>query len=317
MILEKGSRGSAVQAVQEILNFLHFEGRKSASADYESLETDGVFGADTEEAILSFQADNQLYEDGRIGPVTLAALQQAYETRQRELSSPLSLGGGANYSLETGDADLFGTGKEQGYPRVRLRSDVMSAYKQVYKEVHRQGGLMTSSGGIRDLNATVSKNRSATSFHYSGRALDLFIWSGMQDPATDAYVAQRIGERRYNVYARCWQDKAEKGALPPQQTIADVVTNKNRVKGVSVTGHFLDLTALFAKNGFKPIRARAAFEKGGDYLGAEWWHFQWEVGLVPGASTFGAELLKIYSKATLANTPPWAYRDYVWQQDWF
>ncbi len=81
MILEKGSRGSAVQAVQEILNFLHFEGRKSASADYESLETDGVFGADTEEAILSFQADNQLYEDGRIGPVTLAALQQAYETR--------------------------------------------------------------------------------------------------------------------------------------------------------------------------------------------------------------------------------------------
>ncbi|MGV1939906.1 peptidoglycan-binding domain-containing protein [Agrobacterium sp. 22-211-1] len=317
MILEKGSRGSAVQAVQEILNFLHFEGRKSASADYESLETDGVFGADTEEAVLSFQAHSGLYEDGRVGPVTLAALEKEFAIRQRELSSPMSLGSPAGYSVESCPTNEFGSGKEKGYRQVKLRSDVMMAYRQVSDEVHRQGGLVTSSGGIRDLNATVSKNRSATSFHYSGRALDLFIWSGMQDPATDAYVAQRIGERRYNVYARCWQDKAEKGALPPQQTIADVVTNKNRVKGVSVTGHFLDLTALFAKNGFKPIRARAAFEKGGDYLGAEWWHFQWEVGLVPGASTFGAELLKIYSKATLANTPPWAYRDYVWQQDWF
>ncbi|MFP3747451.1 peptidoglycan-binding domain-containing protein, partial [Achromobacter sp. SIMBA_011] len=86
-----------MQAIQEILNFLHFEGRKSASADYDSLETDGIFGADTEEAVLSFQADSGLYEDGRIGPVTLAALQQAFETRQRELSSPLSLGGQANY----------------------------------------------------------------------------------------------------------------------------------------------------------------------------------------------------------------------------
>lgn len=317
MILEKGSRGSTVQAIQEILNFLHFEGRKSASADYDSLETDSIFGADTEEALLSFQADNGLYEDGRVGPVTLAALQQAFEIRQRELSSPLSLGGQANYSIETGKADLFESGKEKGYPRVRLRSDVMLAYNQVSDEVHRQGGLMTSSGGIRDLSATVNKNRSATSFHYSGRALDLFIWSGMQNPATDAYVAQRVGERRYNVYARCWQDRVGKGTLPPQQTITDVITNKSRVKGVSVTGHFLDLTALFAENGFKPIRARAAFEKGGDYLGAEWWHFQWEVGLVPGVSTFGAELQKIYPKSALVNSPPWAYRDYVWQQDWF
>ncbi|WP_052675371.1 peptidoglycan-binding domain-containing protein [Agrobacterium arsenijevicii] len=317
MILEKGSRGSAVQAIQEILNFLHFAGRKSASADFDSLETDGIFGADTEEAVLSFQADSGLYEDGRVGPVTLAALEKAFETRQRELSSPLSLGTPAGYSLESCATDGFKFGKDNGYRQVRLRNDVMSAYGQVSDEVHRQGGLMTSSGGIRILEAAVNKNRSATSFHYSGRALDLFIWSGMQDPAADAYVVQRVSERRYNVYARCWQERAEKGALPPQQTITDVVTNKNRSKGVPVTDHFLDLTALFAKNGFKPIRARAAFEKGGDYLGAEWWHFQWEVGLVPGVSTFGAELQKIYPKSALVNSPPWAYRDYVWQQDWF
>ncbi|MBT0670841.1 hypothetical protein HT136_20955 [Novosphingobium profundi] len=178
--------------------------------------------------------------------------------------------------------------------------------------------MLTSSGGIRDLNAKLNSNRSATSFHYSGRALDLFVWSGMQKPEVDPYVVQRLGDRRYNVYARCSPDRAEAGSLPPISTVDDAVTYANRVKGVSITGHFLDLTKLFGENGFRSIRARKGFETGeANALGAEWWHFQWEDGLNAGVSTFGDELKRIYPMAILQTSAPWAFKDYVWQVDWF
>lgn len=313
-MLERGSKGDIVRSLQQMLNYLHFEGRKgSATSDYKRLDEDGIFGSDTEDAVLAFQFDNGLYVDGRVGPVTLAALERQFGSRNLELNSPITTGSTDKLTIETGPADAFG----EGYSRVRLRSDVMVDYRKVYDEVHRCGGLLTSSGGIRDLKASVGPNRSATSFHYSGRALDLFIWSGMKDPKTDPYVAQRLGDRRYRVFARCSKEKAVAGALPQKIEIPDVVTYSKRTKGVTVEGHFLDLTGLFDKFGFKPIRARVAFEaSNGDALGAEWWHFQWEKGLIPGVSTFGAELAKLYTMDILASSTPWKYKDYVFKQNW-
>ena len=52
-------------------------------------------------------------------------------------------------------------------------------------------------------------------------------------------------------------------------------------------------------------------------MAAEWWHFQWESGLVEGASTFGQELLKVYSETTLEETAPWNQRERVFKWDWF
>lgn len=316
MLLEKGSQGAAVLSLQQMLNRLHFEGRKnpSSTGQYDPLVEDGIFGSDTEDAVLDFQKDAGLYADGRAGPVTLAALEHFFTTRQIELAAPIVAPSSGHLTIESGPADKYG----EGYGRVRLRSDVMAAYKSVYSEVSRQGGLLTSSGGIRDLRASVNSNRSATSFHYSGRALDLFIWSGMKNPDRDPYVAKRLGDRRYHVYARCHPDRAASGALPAKITISDVVTYTKPTKGVSVTDHFLDLTALFATHGFKPIRARKTFETGASGpLGAEWWHFQWEIGLIAGQTTFGAELKQIYPLSALEGTPPWRFKDYVWQQQWF
>ena len=71
------------------------------------------------------------------------------------------------------DADPY----REGYDRFWLRADVVDAYKNVREEVNRRGGIITSSGARRSLNAQVSSNRSQTSFHYTGRALDLFVWS--------------------------------------------------------------------------------------------------------------------------------------------
>lgn len=316
MVLEMGARGSAVLSLQQMLNRLHFEGRKKVgpTGQYDKLVEDGVYGPDTQDAVSEFQKDAGLYVDGRAGPVTLAAMESFFSTRQIELAAPIVAPSSGHLTVETGPADEYG----DGYRRVRLRSDVMNAYRLVYDEVNKSGGILTSSGGIRDLRAHVNANRSATSFHYSGRALDLFIWGGMKDPARDPYVVKRLGNRRYQVYARCDAKRAHGDAFPDNSTINDIVTYTRPTKGVSVSGHFIDLTALFAKHDFKPIRARSSFESGGSGpLGAEWWHFQWEVGLVGGQSTFGNELKKIYDLSTLEGTPPWRYRDFVWQEQWF
>ena len=96
-----------------------------------------------------------------------------------------------------------------------------------------------------------------------------------------------------------------------------MVTYSKRTKGQTVEGNFLDLTALFDTHGFKPIRARIAFEaSNGDALGAEWWHFQWEKGLIPGVSTFGADLQRLYSMEKLRESDPWRFKDYVFKQNW-
>ena len=160
--------------------------------------------------------------------------------------------------------------------------------------------------------------------HYIGRAIDLFVYSGMNDVDKDPYVirprtADPLGnekpnaDRYWTVYARC----DTYGPLTKEYSFTDVTTYRNRKSGVSCSGKFLNLTELFAKHGFKAIRARQTFLRGGSWLGAEWWHFQYETGLVKGASTFGGELLKTYPQSTLEGTSPWKFRDRVFGETWF
>jgi hypothetical protein len=326
-MLRTGDKGDAVRAVQEILAFLGYRGLRKSGAGFEAvpLVADGDFGSITESAVLQFQTDNSLYADGVVGETTLAALRTTFASRHNELAAPGPVSAPAAATVpafsatgllpwERCEADKWGEGYASGW----LRADAAAAYREVLAELRRHGGVLTSSGMRRDLTASVGPNRSATSMHYTGRAIDLFIYSGMQDPSGDAYVAERLGDRRYRVWARCWADRvAKKADLPPKVEVKNIATAKKRTSGVNVTDHFVDLTTLFAAHGFRPIRARPGFEQGGDYLGAEWWHFQWEVGLVPGSSTFGSDLLRAYPRATLEPTPPWSFRDRVWQVNWF
>ena len=82
---------------------------------------------------------------------------------------------------------------------------------------------------------------------------------------------------------------------------------------------FFSFTELAEKHGFKGISARRSFKNGGSYLGAEWWHFQYEKALTPGVSTFGGELLKLYSLAEVKSTfKPWEEsKNCIWKESWF
>lgn len=200
---------------------------------------------------------------------------------------------------------------KSGYNRLSLRDDAARSYCQVYDIMHSCGGIMTSSGGLRSLKTKPKRSRSSTSFHYLGLAFDLYIYSAMVDINNDPYVISRCDERDYIVFARCHPEYAE------IERIDDVISYKKRICGNNVSGSFINLTELLKRYGFEKIKARKNFEQGGSILGAEWWHFQYERNLVCRVSTFGEELLKVYSEEKLVNTIPWKYRDRVYGKDWF
>ena len=59
-ILKYGSEGPSVQLLQLALS----------RAGYGTLALDGIFGAQTRNAVLHFQSDNGLVADGLVGPAT-------------------------------------------------------------------------------------------------------------------------------------------------------------------------------------------------------------------------------------------------------
>ncbi len=66
-VLQKGDRGDAVKAVQEQLIVL----------GYLSGKADGIFGSDTRDAVKTFQRNQGMDDDGKVGAATLAALNAA------------------------------------------------------------------------------------------------------------------------------------------------------------------------------------------------------------------------------------------------
>jgi peptidoglycan hydrolase-like protein with peptidoglycan-binding domain len=364
-MLKVGSKSDTVRAVQGILSQLGYRAIRELPGSNalvgEPLDQDGVFGPQTEAVVMDFQRDEGVLVDGVVGPRTMAALEAAFARRQVELYSP---GVDAASVLDKESAAAAGVlegtmpagrigflrvaadrvpGFEEGYDALQLRADIAERYEAVRKEVNAQGASLTSSGGIRSLTAVVSEGRSATSLHYLGRALDLYLYSGMVDPAKDPYVIEmpEAGREALDWRAKGLAlpaDKAiAKAVAPPkrwhwivwarctdpaggeERTIRRPITYKDRLGESTkpVKGRFLNLSEVFERHGFRPIAPRTRFFTfQGSMINAEWWHFQCEEGLVPGVSTFGGELLRVYSEARLRSTPPWEHRHKVFAREW-
>lgn len=296
-MLKLNSKGDEVRTLQENLQRL----------GYSPGPVDGHFGEKTENAVIQFQEAEGLYADGIVGPRTLQVMEEVLLELTLELQSP-----GVDSITASPErlpfvrvpADPY----RDGYDRFFLRADVAEAYLRIRDKITEAGGKITSSGARRMLTARVSPSRSATSFHYTGRALDLHVGSGMESPGRDPFVVASDGDRVWRVYAR---------APGGERMELNAVTYRSRQRSRKVEDSFLDLTALFEAEGFARIRARKSFFTGGTWLGAEWWHFQYEKGLEPGVSTFGGELLRVYTEETLRPTPPWQYRDRVFKVNWW
>ena len=142
--------------------------------------------------------------------------------------------------------------------------------------------------------------------HYSGLALDLATPSGMRDPEVDPFIiTQESG--RWRVYAR-----ATGGT---ERTLQAVIWRSGAISTRAVTATVIDFTALARQFGFRGIRPRSCFP--GDYLCAEWWHFQCEALLTPWISQFGIELLSLqqYTENHLSfNSAVWDNRKRIFKR---
>lgn len=218
-------------------------------------------------AVLRFQESHALPVTGRPDEDTLWALQAG-----RAVSNQLDL-------VEV-EADLW-PGRS-GVQSMVLREDAAGAYNRLRAAVNALGGVVTSDGSMRDLTAEVSAARSAMSLHYTGLAFDLATMTGMQDPATDPYVATREGPG-WHVWAR-----ATHGV---ERALDAAVWRNGATSTEPVTAKVLDFTGMALSHGFRDIGFRGCFP--GSYSCAEWWHFNYEAALVPFVSQFGIELLRL------------------------
>jgi len=253
-----------------------------------------------------FQKKVGLRIDGIIGPETLWNLQ--YPLIQRNTKQ----------KFVKVDADIVKNIAPFG--SLVLRNDTAEIYKKVKAEVNLLGGLLTTSGGKRELSAQVTQSRSSKSLHYTGLALDLAITSGFFKPETDPYIIVRnpINSLTYwTVYCR-----ADKGQEMELDAIFWKTMSAGKDETMKVKGKFINLTQIFIKHGFVPIKPRKGFLRvdNRDYLSSEWWHFQANRLLVKGVSQFGIELLKLeeYTEEFLQKFQDiWGARKEIFYKTWY
>ena len=304
MILKKGSNGRDVKELQLALRACGF----NVGA------IDGHFGRATHYQVEAFQDSVHAHSDGIVGRETLLLLNEELN----KSNSP-------EFVFEIGDSDdcpdpdckykwvkveADKVEGSRGYNRFTLREDAAKAYNALREDILALGGVITSAGGKRALTSSKrSKSKSTKSMHYIGLAFDMALDSGMENPKRERYAIENIGNREWNVW--CKTDNPD----VPERTI-NAFTYK--CTKIPVTGRYFSFTELAKKHGFYPIKARGWFLRGGKYTGAEWWHFQYEAGLEKGASTFGTELLRLYSRSDCEKFEHWDIsKNCVFGVDWF
>lgn len=193
-----------------------------------------------------------------------------------------------------------------------MRSDALLKYDQLYDQIHNQGGVITSAGSFRELSASVSSGRSSTSMHYTGLAFDLHTSSGLQNTTGNPYLLERSGANRWQLWNKVLAPHGNMQSLNSQIYNSGSKT----ITPVALSERVIDFKAIANNNGFKDIGNRSCFP--GEYMCAEWWHFQCEDVLVPYLSQFGTELLTIYDESQLTVHPNiWQNRKKIFKKDWF
>jgi peptidoglycan hydrolase-like protein with peptidoglycan-binding domain len=333
-MLKRGIKSADVTRLQLGLAFL----------GYAAGAADGDFGRTTETIVSEFQKDHGLYADGIAGTATLKAYNEALTASGRDVASmlisveappptyhPTNSAPGSRLKWVRCAADKV-AGRD-GYDVTLLREDAAESFNRVRAAAKALGGLVSSAGGRRELEVTANANQSRTSLHYLGRAHDLSLDTGMVDLDTDSYLVERPDPagRMWRVWCRSTILPAElpAGITGPIRCggitidawyMASSTDAKGRVvkqpatKRVTFTG--FDFTALMAGFGWKPVPCRPAFFSKGDRVAAEWWHFSYLTGLAPG-TTFGSELLRVYSPADAAKFGAWeSVKDLRFGTEW-
>jgi len=324
MILKLGSQGDAVFHLQNGLTLLGFPcGPKGL---------DGDFGKKTEDAVEAFQRAHDLYADGVAGPITLQEYNTAVASVPNGAQWVVALDPpGEDPKVKNQDREWITVATDKipgsgGYKMMTIRDDVATIFEKLYADVHTLGGVITSAGGKRPLNAKLNSGRSATSMHYVGRAFDMATDTGLRNPIKDRYILELAQDgRHWIVWCRSSLSPENLETLAKNlgteggsRILKACVATKAKPIFASVTATVFNMTKLWNKYGFEGISAQKSFlsGKGGS---AEWWHASYLVGLIKGKTTFGQELLRLYTLQQVRDSfPGWERaKDCVFGVTWF
>ena len=182
--LKRGSRGAAVQALQERMHAL--------GAD---LEADGVFGEGTEALVKALQAANGLSADGVVGPATVAALFSSSAASVTAQAAGLPGDYLGHYDAYDGGQHL-GTVDVVEIDGVKVASKTAQAWLDLKAAAAADGVTLKLNSGFRTMDeqqALRSRYLSGNgpvaatpgySNHQHGQALDI----DMVDPAAKAWM---------------------------------------------------------------------------------------------------------------------------------
>lgn len=322
-LLRKGDQGALVVQLQGGLNAL----------GYDAGTADGIFGKGTQHAVEDFQGDQGLRDDGVVGTGTAKkyndalkakGLLQWYVELPEDAAEPAAPSGRLKMVSTTNDKWIDEKGKAQGLSRTTLRSDCTVAYRALMAEVHELGGILTTAGGKRPIKLRtgdpkkdkIGSAQSKKSLHYVCLAFDLAlptIGNRIEQP----YVLQRDSTNSRKWIVWCQTESLD---VPEVTFEATFIKGWKKTKMVTetVTIKAFNFTELAKKHGFERISGRRSFFRGGGFTGSETWHFSWTKLLVPGVSTFGEELQRIYPLSKCKRFIFWDQaKNAVWQKSWF
>ena len=223
----------------------------------------------------------------------------------------------------------FPAGK--GGTSAKLREDAAHNMLKIKETVNALGGILCHIGTLRNLNkACTSQNCSATSFHYTGMAMDLYTHAGSIHSTADVekceYIIEydnaqvsRKGDPYFIVWARSDKPGAEHGGFKTEKrTLNAVQARRGKPPGIiPVTGYFMNLTAIFAAYGYKRVNGRKTFYTKSGPGASEWWHFETHLGLSARKTTYGETMEKIYSVSKLTGKPPYNHKRRRWTGGYF
>src|SRR4051812_26852275 len=146
-----------------------------------------------------------------------------------------------------------------GFGDFRIREDLIDSYQRVLAQARALGGVVTSSGGLRDLHEPATAGRSRTSLHYTGRAIDLFIESGMRTARDPYAVVPTVTDTKVT-----WTLWCESVSPHPDDALFDASLVEEQELECAIwkagtgftlvkrSGRFFSLTDLFKSAGWQP-----------------------------------------------------------------
>ena len=227
------------------------------------------------------------------------------------------------------DFDMQDGGKAGWYSKnPRMREDVAANLVEVRNIVKELGGQISSSGARRLLSTKVTAGRSATSFHYTGLAVDLLLPHTAKKPERDIFIVEHDtsvpGKKRFIVWAKSSKTSGvvDKGQIKfeVEHKTLNAIREKNGQPPViePVTGYFVNITKIMMAYGLEGIGpvGKSWYQKSAAGGASEAWHFDFRnnAGLTTGSTTFGMVL------ETFANPsadPPWREAGRVWRGGYF